>query len=156
MPSNLLSQYPELSHAFKNASLASSYLNQYIVLAFTGSRHWKDKSLVGEVVLTAKKVAAKENKTLLCLHGDCPTGLDYMVRYLCEVHGILQIPIPAPWKIGKKAGPLRNTLLLQTAQRLGATHLLAFPEEGSKGTKDCMEQAYDFAIRVINFGLVQA
>lgn len=151
MPSNLLTQYPELSRAF-HASLATSYMGQYIVIAFTGSRHWKDKSLVSEVILTAKKVAEKKDRTLLCLHGDCPTGLDYMVRYLCEVHGIFQIPIPAPWKIGKKAGPLRNTLLLQTAQRMGATHLLAFPEEGSKGTKDCMEQAYDFGIRVIDFG----
>ena len=148
MANILFTSYPKLKKALSN----SCYLGPYLPLAFTGSRTWKDKSLVSSIVLTANKEAKKGNKSLVLLHGGCETGLDKIVANLCEAHGIFNIVVPAPWKMGLSAGPKRNALLLQTAFELGTKYLLAFPEPHSKGTINCMNLGNSMGFRVIDFG----
>ena len=53
-------------------------------------------------------------------------------------HGLEPERHPADWKrYGRAAGPIRN----QEMVNLGADVCLAFPREGSRGTKNCMEAA---------------
>jgi len=147
MANILFTSHPE----FKKA-LRPIYGGPFLPLVFTGSRTWKDKSLISSIVLTANKAAKKENLSLVLFHGACETGLDKIVANLCEAHAIFSVAVPAPWKIGLSAGPKRNELLLHSAQGLNTRYLLAFPEPHSKGTIHCMNLGNNLGFHVINFG----
>ena len=73
--------------------------------------------------------------------GDCPTGVDELVR-----RRFMDIKVfKADWSLhGKAAGPLRNTAMLDYAVAI----LLAFPRKDSKGTKDCINQAKQLGMEV--------
>lgn len=97
--------------------------------------------------------------------GDCPTGVDAMVRDWIKVNDLPHRVYEADWdRYGKGAGPIRNRNMLlgingspSTPESLPAIRradlLLAFPQPGSypykgSGTWNCIGQAWELGIRV--------
>lgn len=106
-------------------------------VAFTGGRNYADRKLVQFVVdlLRAAEVSS-------FAVGDCPTGLDRMVREMIpsthiDVHR-------ASWTLhGKAAGPMRNRAMLEDDVDV----LVVFP--GGKGTWDCVTQAREMGKAIV-------
>lgn len=111
----------------------------------TGSRHWPAEfGWFIERKLEGLNIYAKTNSdvtSVVIVHGACPTGVDrladlYVKRGL--YHWLTAEPHPADWEAhGKRAGMLRNAEMV----KLGADVRIAFPDAGSRGTKDCYEKA---------------
>jgi len=83
--------------------------------------------------------------------GDCPTGVDYMVRQWCIARAGEGDPgftvYRADWKVhGRRAGPLRNLLMLFAAGKDAL--LLSFP--GGRGTAHCTRSAHLMKMRVLD------
>lgn len=103
-------------------------------IGFTGGRDYSNELLVSQVVQLFWEAEVHV--------GDCPTGLDKMVRfrryefdYPCFVH-------KADWdKHGRAAGPIRNKELIDSIE-----FLIAFP--GGKGTANCIAQAREAGVFV--------
>lgn len=76
--------------------------------------------------------------------GECPYGgVDLWAKEWAEFHHQLVDPFPAEWdKLGKAAGPRRNTVMVGN----GANLCLGFPGPNSKGTWDCLEKATNAGI----------
>ena len=96
----------------------------------TGSRDWPK-----HVVLPVMMLAAFKDCTIVV--GDCPTGIDAMIRAArpdAEVH-------EADWdQHGKAAGPIRNQAMVDS----GADVCLAFfngTPRNRSGTADCRRRA---------------
>jgi hypothetical protein len=118
----------------------------------TGSRNWRDQALIREALLSALGEFTTIGPPIL-VHGgqmsrDAATGECYGADYLAdqvwrdlarERPGWLQKPEvhPARWELGHHAGPARNSEMV----KLGATVVLAFPLDGSRGTWDCVGKA---------------
>ncbi len=106
-------------------------------IAFTGGRDYENRRMVQFVydLLMATDVRS-------FAVGDCPTGLDRMVREMIpcthiDVHR-------ASWTLhGKAAGPIRNRAMLEDDVDV----LVVFP--GGKGTADCAMQAREMGKTVI-------
>lgn len=81
------------------------------------------------------------------LVGDCPTGVDYLVKYFAQNEGFDFEVFRANWKeYGRAAGPLRNRAMLnQEPDYLVAVH---YDLDSSKGTKNCVETAQRLSIGV--------
>jgi len=77
------------------------------------------------------------------IHGGA-TGADSLAAWWAERRDIPCLRVPAEWsKLGRKAGPIRNALML----RLGQPNLvLAFP--GGMGTRNMTDQAIAAGIAV--------
>lgn len=71
----------------------------------------------------------------LIISGGAP-GTDSLAERYAREHGIPFLVFKADWSQGKKAGPIRNTKIINEA-----THLLAFPSEQGKGTQDSIKKA---------------
>lgn len=111
-------------------------------ILITGSRSWTDESVIQQAL---DKYAA-DGDTLVS--GACRTGADAIAEKYWTGRGPIE-RYPADWrKHGKFAGPKRNQEMVDA----GADICLAFPEQGSKGTKHCMKAAEAAGIKVINFG----
>lgn len=78
------------------------------------------------------------------IHGDA-RGADRLSGKWAVEHGVTVLAYPADWeKHGKRAGPIRNALML----RLGQPEVVvAFP--GGKGTRNMIEQARGAGIDTI-------
>lgn len=75
--------------------------------------------------------------------GDCPSGLDAMVRAFCPSARVFV----ADWRrFGRAAGPRRNRDMCEAATADGAV-LFAFP--GGRGTASCIRQAERCGIPVV-------
>lgn len=135
-----------------------------MIVAFTGGRDYRNKAMVEAmvraVVSTAEYYyyASDEGGPIHLRFGDCGSGVDVFVRDIAaELYGshVLPIQYPARWdKEGLAAGPIRNRRMLtmwadKGRQDLGAIAdlLIAFP--GGKGTADCVRQARELGIAVI-------
>lgn len=85
--------------------------------------------------------------------GDCPTGTDrYTGKWASARCGTKRDPWPADWSIGRKAGPLRNGLMLDGAG-VPVEKLIAFA--GGRGTADCVKQARERGIEVVELEPVE-
>lgn len=114
-------------------------------ILITGSRHWTDPAPIeGALTQAWTDLGAPENVTLV--HGACPHGgADLIAADLATERGWTVEAHPADWGThGKAAGPLRN----QTMVDLGADITLAFPEQSSRGTWDCVKRAREARIPV--------
>lgn len=117
----------------------------------TGSRHWTDVKAVTDAIVEQVKNATD---SAVIVHGHCRTGADKIADDVGFLLRSLHQPVrverhPADWKShGRAAGPIRNQEMVD----LGADVCLAFPQPGSRGTKDCMTRAEKAGIKVINFG----
>lgn len=96
---------------------------------FTGGRSWTDKESV-------RRLMNSLSRDTIILEGAAP-GLDSIVHDLAIELGFAhRVRFPAQWrKLGKKAGPTRNQLMLDIAK---PDLCFAFPMADSKGTIDMM------------------
>ena len=82
----------------------------------------------------------------MIIHGDCPTGADYLCKLWAEDKNICQKPIPAQWDVyGKRAGPIRNQEMLDLYGD-DIDHVLAFP--GGSGTEDMISRSIRYGLDV--------
>lgn len=115
----------------------------------TGSRDWSDGPAVYQAIdQYAYEIGPTEQLTIV--HGDCPTGADRIAKQWALEHdsrGVYEEPHPALWDIDgyPQAGPMRNQRMVD----LGADICLAFPLDGSRGTRDCMRRAKAAGIPVL-------
>lgn len=77
------------------------------------------------------------------IQGGAP-GADRLAAKYADVNGIPLVTYPALWSQGKKAGPMRNSFMLQDSQ---PDVVLAFP--GGRGTSGMMDLAKMGGVRVI-------
>ena len=104
----------------------------------TGSRHYADR------VGVWRELNALNPSVVVT--GDAE-GADALARQWARTNGRKLITYAAHWsRHGKKAGPLRNGLMLRSHP--GAT-VLAFPL-GGPGTADCMKQARRLGMTVLD------
>jgi hypothetical protein len=107
----------------------------------TGSRDWDDEDLLWSVLSEYLPSRGSELWDAILVHGDCPTGADYMAWMNWTANGGFEEPHPADWeKYGKSAGFRRNKEMVDR----GADVCLAFIKNGSKGatmTADLAEKA---------------
>lgn len=79
----------------------------------------------------------------LIIHGGA-TGADEMANLYAGRRGIQRIIFPANWSIGKKAGPIRNQLMLDVGK---PNLVVAFP--GGTGTADMVRRSRKAGVEVI-------
>jgi hypothetical protein len=72
----------------------------------------------------------------LLLQGECKTGADQLAKRWCIENDVACEGFPANWELGKRAGPERNTIMLNKADVV-----CAFIHKESKGTKDVVKKA---------------
>lgn len=122
------------------------------IVLVTGTRdhNYFDHNSVGDIV--------REARPDLVIHGDCPTGIDAIVKEFCLNLGITQIPMPAMWnEFGRKAGFIRNSDMASTFKNLQhyghELVCLGFPKGNShSGTRHCMSEAEKYGWQVFNCG----
>lgn len=99
-------------------------------ILITGSRSWADPEQIRMAILDILENTGTSPEDALIVHGDCPSGADYMASVIAEHEGIPQERHPADWKgLGRKAGFVRNAEMV----KLGADVCLAFINNGSAG-----------------------
>lgn len=110
---------------------------------FTGTRHFNPRTWDGKPITDALDRLPKGSIVIV---GGAP-GVDTFVAQEARKRDLNVHEVPALWdELGKKkAGPIRNSLmveLLQVFARFGyKTIVLAFPDDNSIGTKDCIKKA---------------
>lgn len=106
----------------------------------TGSRDYDRKDIVHAAIKHYAKL-----DPIIC-HGDA-RGADYLADVVAKELGLDRVKFPANWEgRGKKAGPLRNRLMLEMCQ---PDLVLAFPLPQSIGTFDMMKLAVNAGIKVL-------
>lgn len=114
-------------------------------VGFSGSRHYNPGWKIQHQVLHYVRTYGDD---LFIKVGDCPTGLDKEVISACDSYmDEDQYEVfEAEWaKYGNSAGPRRNHEMVDS----GMDILIAYPEDDSRGTKDCAEYAASKGIEVI-------
>lgn len=114
-----------------------------MIYTFTGSRYFADEPLVC-ATLAQLHLAANGGPFRIRV-GDCPTGLDALVRKWCRP----RLPARclrefyADWSLyGRGAGPIRNMTMVVAEPK--ADRLLAFwgaPDRPNRGTRNCVASA---------------
>lgn len=80
------------------------------------------------------------------VHGDCRTGADAIATEWCRKNGVPFTGYPANWARFKlSAGPRRNGVMIHCSK---ADMVVAFP--GNKGTNDCVKQAEEFGMKIMD------
>lgn len=102
----------------------------------TGSRHFSSRSTI-RYWLTLFPID-------LLIHGDCE-GADRLAGEIAGELGIECAVYSADWHLGRKAGPIRNQLMIDSDPDL----VIAFPLTDSKGTYDCICRAKKAGIAVL-------
>lgn len=83
----------------------------------------------------------------LIVHGGA-SGADFLAKFYAQERGIPCRVFEALWeKHGRAAGPLRNEQMLSSYPD---ALVLAFP--GGSGTRDCVRQALDGGMHVVQIG----
>lgn len=119
----------------------------------TGSRHGWDpeqleeafQALIDDIVDSGSYLHGVD-EPLTLVHG-AARGVDTQAALLWEAKGWGPTEAhPADWaEHGKRAGMIRNTEMVTS----GINVCIAFPDENSRGTKHCMEQAMRHGITTI-------
>lgn len=113
----------------------------------TGSRDWTGHHgeariyMVLNVVLALCEVLGQK---LTIVHGDGP-GADQLIDAWAlrrEDSGVTVERYPAPWALGKYAGPLRNRSMVNE----GADMCIGFLKDASRGTVGTLTLAREFGI----------
>ena len=89
-----------------------------------------------------KIITDKENSEVVC---GCAKGADSLGKQWAIENNVLVTEFPANWEThGKSAGVIRNTEMAKYA-----THLIAFWDEKSKGTKHMIDTAKKRNLKMI-------
>lgn len=68
----------------------------------------------------AKRIISGLKAGTIIVTGDCPTGVDLAVRDEARHRGLVVVQCMAPWDLGRKAGPMRNEVVVDLSKRLFA------------------------------------
>ena len=114
-------------------------------IVVTGGRNFADAKLVDETLTACGPTVV--------VQGGC-TGADELARLWAKRNVIPCLTVWADWdRLGKSAGPRRNTAMLNLALRSAGANgvrVVAFP--GNAGTAHCCEQAESKGLKVIRVG----
>lgn len=93
------------------------------------------------------RLIGHENLELM-ISGACRNSPDVLIRIFHNYYDRDKSWFPADWDLGKRAGPIRNA---QMAEK--GTHLLAFWDGESNGTKNMISEAKkrNLEVRVVRF-----
>jgi len=108
-------------------------MNTSMNILFSGSRNYNNINNVNNIF--QQLLQYKNDITIIV--GDCPTGLDKIVKDLCIFHNFNIRIFKADWdKYGKAAGPIRNREMFDmTPYRC---YLFAENINNTKGTKNML------------------
>lgn len=109
----------------------------------TGDRHWYCESLAYKVV---RGIVAKHGPEVVIVEGGAE-GVDWAFHVAADGCGVATERFEADWKtLGKRAGPSRNADMVAA----GADLCIAVHPNlaASKGTRDCVRQAFAAGIPV--------
>ena len=105
----------------------------------TGSRDWEGiyaEQRIYTIMSLLLRLCSHLGTKLTIIHGDCPTGADQIADRWArrwEDEGVTVTTYPAKWQLyGKRAGPVRNEIMVNNSQ---ADLALAFLRNGSSGTR---------------------
>ena len=102
----------------------------------------------GIVMMKLTEIAiacAQDDEPLTIIHGKNKKGVDAMASRFAAIVGCNEWAIPAEWDhFGLAAGNIRNGEMLIELQ---PDLVVAFPDDQSKGTTDCINQAKTLGIR---------
>lgn len=101
-------------------------------LAIVGSRYYTDYDIFKKYINDWIIKFGTPNKII---SGGC-RGVDTLAEKYAKENKINLEVIKPNWDLGKIAGPLRNTKIVNKS-----THMIAFPSSNSKGTKDSIKKA---------------
>lgn len=105
----------------------------------SGSRTWTDETMMLDAFVTHVPWNLRGSVTLF--HGDA-AGADRMADRLWRTYRIGPVvPIPANWALGRRAGPIRNGLLVAQMPDKAL-----FFNLGTPGTTDALRQAREAGI----------
>jgi hypothetical protein len=116
-------------------------------LLITGSRTWDDYDAIQREIIALMKELVEENPALAklppsmwfnILHGNCPKGADMLADHFART--VLKIEpelYNADWRLGKRAGFLRNARMVDTMPDA----CLAFIRDKSNGATNCRNLA---------------
>lgn len=104
-----------------------------IKIAVVGSRGFDSYPFFAEKL---EAIISKLKGEIEFVSGGCPSGADNMIAIYCKNNGFKITEYLPDWTIGKHAGFLRNKLIVDDC-----THLIAFWDEKSKGTKNSIDMA---------------
>lgn len=124
---------------------------------FTGGRDYTDRAVAWRVMHWLWSQCKPTDFHFTVIVGDCPTGLDKMVRlwtrkqaryYKDNVSDRVKLIIgEADWKgLGRRAGPVRNRWMCERKPKPWLC--VAFP--GSDGTNGCVKFAKEYEIPVLD------
>lgn len=121
-------------------------MTEYRILV-TGSRDWQDSQrlyrILGEYVRGAESVGLQP----IIVHGGA-RGADAIADLYGLDYSVIRKVFHADWKNkGRAAGPLRNQQMVD----YGVDICLAFMNEGSKGTADCVRRAKSAGVPTVVF-----
>lgn len=122
-----------------------------MIVCVSGWRGWDDVAFI-----KALAEELHENMDAEVRIGDCPSGVDFLLKEELNQRGVPFQEYVADWdRYGKMAGPLRNTAMLTGATGEGLADLLiALPKPGSypgpgSGTWGCIGEAARQGIDVL-------
>ena len=112
------------------------------IVGITGSRRFDRFGIVQDSIAAEYR---KHKGNISFKVGDCKTGVDRITKNFLTACGWEYEEFKADWKrFGDAAGPIRNHAMVDSGMDL----LLAFPDDDSKGTKDCAKYAAGWDIKV--------
>jgi len=112
-------------------------------IVVTGYRHWSVARTVFEVMDNWLEWPYHKN---VVATGGCPTGADAYASWLARNRGVPLVTYRADWRLGNKAGPLRNKHMIDHFQ---PALVLAFLHPKSRGTVQCWEYAKSQGYKVL-------
>lgn len=102
-------------------------------LLISGYRGFEDYDLFSNFM---KTVTNEMGMPSVVLQGECKTGADQLAKRWCLEKDVKCMSFPADWSKGKRAGPERNSKMLEQVDVV-----CAFVHANSKGTKDVVNKA---------------
>lgn len=121
---------------------------------FTGSRDWRDRYIIDLLVCGLFQWAREHREKVIVMEGDAP-GADAIAGISAHRMNIMVDTFPADWKKhGKRAGPKRNTAMVET-ENLKAVFAFAQDLDESKGTRDTVRKALNKGVPVYHIRLLK-
>lgn len=97
-----------------------------------------------------KSVVMEIGRPKMVLQGECKTGTDQMAKRWSRENNIECMSFPAEWSKGKRAGPERNSKMLELCDAV-----VAFMSVKSKGTRDVVIKTRQADILLYEFDITK-
>lgn len=115
-----------------------NYKHRIIV---AGSRGWDDRMVFHELMV---EYTNRFDEPILFISGAAPSGADRLIIQWCKKFKYPCLEMPADWdNLGRPAGFIRNTEMAKVA-----SHLVAFYNGSSPGTKHMISQGVEYKLQI--------